>query len=120
MRRMAAALVLCAGAMAMLAPVAARAEAPIGAHAMLQLSNPPSFMEAMFREAAAMHASTLRMDIAPSIVFGDSSGTPDFSGLDEVLALAQKYHLRVVGDLFTIPAWIANCQVPTNNQQAVR
>jgi hypothetical protein len=113
-------LALCAGGVGMCTPTAAAATSPIGAHSMLQLGDPPSFMAAMFREAAAMHASTLRMDVAPSIVFGDSSGPPDFSGLDEVMALAQQYHLRVIGDLFTVPASIASCSTPTPPDQAVR
>ncbi len=95
-------------------PAAAAADDPIGTHSMLQLSDPPSFMQAMFAEAAAMHASAIRLDVAPAIVFRSSSQPPDFSGLDEVLALAQLYHLRVVGDLFTIPWWLADCVTPTS------
>lgn len=86
---------------------------PIGAHSMLQLDDPPSFMQAMFAQAAAMGASAIRLDIAPAIVFSDPSQPPDFSGLDEVVALARQYQLQVVGDLFTVPWWIANCQGPT-------
>ncbi|MFZ1994116.1 MAG: choice-of-anchor D domain-containing protein, partial [Solirubrobacteraceae bacterium] len=88
---------------------------PIGAHSMLQLDDPPSFMEAMFAQAAAMHASAIRLDVAPALVFANQSQPPDFSGLDEVVALAQRYHLRVVGDLLTIPPWMAQCATPTSN-----
>ncbi len=116
----AAALLACVGAMGMRAPAAAADESPIGAHAMLQLNDPPSFDQAMFQEAAAMHASALRMDIAPAIVFSSESQPPDFSGLDRVMALAQQYHLRVVGDLFTVPYWIADCQSKTSAAEAVR
>jgi hypothetical protein len=36
------------------------------------------------------------------------------------MALSQQYHLPVVADLFTIPSWIADCQVPTASSGAVR
>jgi hypothetical protein len=94
------------------AGVAVGAAEPIGAHSMLQLSSPHSFMQAMFAEAAGMHASAIRLDVAPALVFTDPSASPDFSGLDEVMALSQQYHLRVIGDLFTIPWWIAACATP--------
>jgi hypothetical protein len=88
---------------------------PIGAHSMLQLDDPPSFMEAMFAEGAAMHAGAIRLDVAPALIFTSTSQPPDFSGLDEVVALAQTYHLRVVADLLTIPTWMADCATPTND-----
>ena len=81
---------------------------------MLQLNDPDSFMQSMFAQAAAMHASSIRLDIAPSLVFSSPGAPADFSGLDEVMALAQQYNLRVVGDLYTIPWWISNCQSPTD------
>src|SRR3984885_12055064 len=81
---------------------------PIGAHSMLQLDDPPSFMEAMFAQSAAMHAGAIRLDVAPALIFTSPSQPPDFSGLDEVVALAQTYHLRVVADLLTIPTWMAD------------
>src|SRR5947209_3906909 len=97
------------------APAAPRAEAavsPIGAHSMLQVSSPPQFMHAMFAEASAMHASSIRLDVQPSIVFTSPSSPPDFTGLDEVMALSQQYHLRVVADLLSLPPWIASCRRP--------
>ena len=87
---------------------------PIGVHSMLQLNDPYSFMQAMFAEAAGLHASAIRLDVAPALVFTNLSQSPDLSGLDEVIALSQEYHLRVIGDVFTIPLWIADCQVPTD------
>jgi hypothetical protein len=107
-----------AGAMAPVSSTAAAGSAPIGAHSMLQLTDPYAFMQAMFAEAAAMHGSAIRLDVAPAIVFaGNADQPPDFSGLDAVTALAQQYHLQVVGDLTTIPWWISNCQVPTDLTQ---
>ncbi len=98
----------------------ASADVPIGAHSMLQLNAPYSFMQTMFAEAAGMHASMIRLDVAPALVFTDPSQAPDFSGLDEVLALSRQYDLPVLGDLFTVPWWIADCQTPTDIAQMSR
>jgi hypothetical protein len=104
-------LLLCGLVFAAVRPgVSEAAQNPIGAHSMLQLNDPYSFMQDMFAEAAGLHASAIRLDVAPALVFTQPSQPPDFSGLDEVMALSQQYHLRVVADLFTIPPWIANCQ----------
>src|SRR5689334_20351368 len=73
------------------AGAARAAESPIGAHSMLQLSSPLPFMQAMFAEAAAMHASSIRLDVAPALVYHDPLQPPDFTGLDEVVALANAY-----------------------------
>lgn len=76
---------------------------------MLQLNSPYSFMQTMFAQAAGLHASAIRLDVAPALVFPSPTDPPDFSGLDEIMALSQQYHLRVVADLFTIPPWMAGC-----------
>ncbi|MGZ4326142.1 MAG: choice-of-anchor D domain-containing protein [Solirubrobacteraceae bacterium] len=94
------------------AGAARAAESPIGAHSMLQLNSPYPFMQKMFAEAAAMHASAIRLDVAPALVYHDPLQPPDFTGLDEVVALANAYHLQVVGDLTTIPWWISACASP--------
>jgi Abnormal spindle-like microcephaly-assoc'd, ASPM-SPD-2-Hydin len=106
--------------LAALAGGASAAVSPIGAHSMLQLDDPPSFMEAMFAEAAGMGASTIRLDVAPALVFPDSPSDPDFSGLDAVMALAGQYHLRVVADLMTIPPQLADCPPSTPPSDAAR
>jgi hypothetical protein len=98
----------------------AAAKSPIGAHSMLQLNSPYSFMQSMFAQAAAMHASAIRLDVAPALVFTDPSKPPDFSGLDEVMSLSQIYNLPVVADLITIPPWIASCVRPTAPDQMPR
>jgi Abnormal spindle-like microcephaly-assoc'd, ASPM-SPD-2-Hydin len=104
-------LLLCGLAFAAVRPgVSKAAQDPIGAHSMLQLNDPYSFMQTMFAEAAGLHASAIRLDVAPALVFTQPSLAPDFSGLDEVMALSQQYHLRVIADLFTIPWWIADCE----------
>jgi Abnormal spindle-like microcephaly-assoc'd, ASPM-SPD-2-Hydin len=114
------------GALASLASLAAltggatAAVSPIGAHSMLQLDDPPSFMQSMFAEAAGMGASTIRLDVAPALVFPDSPSDPDYSGLDEVMALAGQYHLRVIADLMTIPPQLADCPPSTPLGDAAR
>jgi len=87
---------------------------------MLQLNDPYSFMQAMFAEAAGLHASAIRLDVAPALVFTAPLAPPDFSGLDEVMALSQQYHLRVIADLLTIPWWIADCQTPADLSDMAR
>jgi hypothetical protein len=99
------------------AGAARAAESPIGAHSMLQLNSPHPFMQQMFAEAAAMHASAIRLDVAPALVYHDPLQPPDFTGLDEVVALANAYHLQVVGDLTTIPWWISACATPRDISQ---
>ncbi|MGZ6609293.1 MAG: choice-of-anchor D domain-containing protein [Solirubrobacteraceae bacterium] len=99
------------------AGTARAAESPIGAHSMLQLNSPYPFMQTMFAEATAMHASTIRLDVAPALVFHDPLQPPDFTSLDEVVALANAYHLRVVADLTTIPWWISSCATPRDLSQ---
>jgi hypothetical protein len=106
-------LLICSFVIAAVRPGVARAaQDPIGVHSMLQLDDPYSFMQAMFAQAAGLHASAIRLDVAPALVFTQPTLPPDFSGLDEVIALSQQYHLRVIADLFTIPWWLANCQTP--------
>ena len=99
------------------AGAARAAESPIGAHSMLQLNSPYPFMQTMFAEAAAMHTSAIRLDVAPALVFNDPAQPPDFSGLDEIVALANAYHVQVVGVLMTIPWWIASCTSPKDISQ---
>jgi hypothetical protein len=101
---------ICTVTVGLLSGSAAVAASLIGAHSMLQLNSPYGFMQEMFAEAAGMDASAIRLDIAPALVFSEPSGPPDFSGLDHIIALSEQYHLRVIGDLFTIPSWIAACQ----------
>jgi hypothetical protein len=84
-------------------------EDPIGVHSMLYLDDPFSAKEAMFKEAAAVGASTIRLDISLSGVFPDPSGPPDWSGVDQYMLLARRYHLRVLADLLATPGYMADC-----------
>jgi hypothetical protein len=107
--RLARALVAATFVLAAAGPAPARAANPIGVHSMLYLNTPPAFMESMFAEAAGMHASAIRLDVAPALIFPSQGDPPDYSGLDQVMTLAQRYHLRVLADLLTIPPWMAAC-----------
>jgi hypothetical protein len=100
--------------------IAAAAVSPIGAHSMLQLDDPPSFMRAMFAEASAMGASSIRLDVAPALVFAQGSSDPDWSGLDDVMSLSEQYAMPVEADLVTVPSWLAGCPQPMSPSDAAR
>jgi hypothetical protein len=102
------------------ASAASVAADPVGVHSMLQLNAPYSFMQSMFAEAAGMHASAIRLDVAPALIFPGRAAAPDYTGLDEVMALSQQYGLRVVSDLFTIPPWLANCPAASDQSAPAR
>ncbi|HET9105430.1 MAG TPA: choice-of-anchor D domain-containing protein [Solirubrobacteraceae bacterium] len=87
-------------------------ESPVGVHSMLYLDTPAGFMRTMFAQAAALHASDIRLDVAPALIFPTATGTPDFSGLDMVMSLAREYRLRVLADLITVPSWMSSCPGP--------
>src|SRR5947209_3402457 len=78
------AMALCLALLGASAGAARAAESPIGAHSMLQLNSPYPYMQTVFAKAAAMHASAIRLDVAPALVFHDPLRPPDFTGLDEV------------------------------------
>jgi len=84
---------------------------------MLYLDHPFGAKEAMFRAAAALGASTIRLDVALSSVFPDPAGPPDWSGLDQYMLLARRYRLRVLADLLATPGYMADCATPA--QQAL-
>jgi hypothetical protein len=90
------------------AQAAARADSPYAIHSMLYSNAPFSFKEAMFREAAAMGASSIRVDVAVSAIVS-SDGVRDWTSLDEYLELARRYRLQVVAVLLGTPWWLADC-----------
>jgi hypothetical protein len=94
-------------------PAHAPASDRIGMHSMLFLDHPFSAKEAMFKEAAAVGASEIRLDIAVANVFADPGGAPDWSGVDQYLLLARRYHLRVLADLLATPWYLADCPTGT-------
>jgi hypothetical protein len=82
---------------------------PIGIHSMLYLDHPLGAKRAMFREAAAVGASTIRVDVELSAIFPAPPGAPDWSGLDQYMSLARIYHLRVLADVLATPWYLADC-----------
>ncbi len=83
--------------------------ASIGVHSMLYLTTPFGGKQAMFQEAAAVGASTIRLDVELSAVFPDENGPPDWAGIDQYMWLARRYHLRVLADLLATPWYLADC-----------
>jgi hypothetical protein len=59
------------------------------------------------KEAAALGASTIRVDIALANVFVNQGGPPDWTGVDQYMLLARRYHLRVLADLLATPWYLA-------------
>jgi hypothetical protein len=96
------------------APGAARSPvSPIGVHSMLYLTHPFGAKLAMFRQAAAVGASTIRVDVELSAIFPAPPGAPDWSGVDQYMSLARRYHLRVLADLLATPWYLADCPAGT-------
>jgi len=60
-----------------------RPKAPIGVHSMLYLTHPFEAKRAMFREAAAVGASTIRVDVELPAIFPAPPAAPDWSGVDQ-------------------------------------
>ena len=86
-----------------------RASSPIGIHSMLFLDHAFSAKKAMFKEAANVGASEIRLDIALAGVFAAPDGAADWSGVDQYMLLARRYHLRVLANLLATPWYLAAC-----------
>jgi hypothetical protein len=87
---------------------------PISAHAMVYTCcMADATKERIFAEAEAVGADFIRVDIEMSGIFkGQDSASrddPDWTQLDEVMELARKHHLRVLGLLLAPPAYISTC-----------
>jgi hypothetical protein len=86
---------------------------PLGVHSMVYLTDPFGAKLPMFREAAAVGASTIRVDVELSAIFPAPPAAPDWSGVDQYMALARMYHLRVLADLLATPWYLADCLAGT-------
>lgn len=72
---------------------------PVAAHAMVHTCcMSPALKERIFSEAKELGASRIRVDVELEGIFGGASA-PDWSGLDEVIELSEKYDLPVLGIL---------------------
>lgn len=104
-------LAVALGVLAMASPAHA---SPISAHAMVYTCcTPDPLRERIFDEAEVVGAEFIRVDVEMSAIFQRPDGTerdsPDWSHLDQVLELARKHHLRVLGLLLAPPAYISTC-----------
>jgi hypothetical protein len=95
-------------------PAAGTQAAPVSSHAMVYACCTPFEMkERIFAESAALGAEFVRVDVQVNDVFeGDSGGpapAPDWRGLDEVIALARRHRVNVLGILLNPPSWLSTC-----------
>jgi hypothetical protein len=98
-------------ALAMSSPAHA---SPISAHAMVHSCCTSSAMkERIFSEAKELGAAYIRVDVEMSSIFeapdGSKSAKPNWSGLDQVTALSQKYELPVLAILLSPPRFTSAC-----------
>jgi len=86
--------------------------APYSAHSMVYTCcTPRELKERSFAEAKAMGSAYIRLDveIGPIFEWGGWRPEPDWTKLDEVLALSAQYQLPVVAVLRTTPAQLSTC-----------
>ncbi|HMJ95220.1 MAG TPA: hypothetical protein VK486_05170 [Thermoleophilaceae bacterium] len=88
--------------------------APISAHAMVHTCCMGDAMkERIFAEADAMGADYIRVDVEMSAIFEGPGGVkgdePNWSHLDDLLELAGRHHVKVLGVLLATPAYLSTC-----------
>jgi len=59
--------------------------------------------ERVFSEAEALGSGYIRVDVELNGIFATPDAEPNWTGLDEVMELAQRHHLRVLGILLAPP-----------------
>ncbi|MGH2712641.1 MAG: hypothetical protein ACRDM7_01915 [Thermoleophilaceae bacterium] len=86
--------------------------APVSSHAMVHTCCTPAAMkERIFSEAKASGAEFIRVDVELSAIF-ESEGTrerPDWRALDEVMRLARRHDIAVLGLILSVPTWLSDC-----------
>ena len=90
----------------------ARADQPVSSHAMVHTCCTPAAMkERIFAEAGASGAEFIRVDVELAGIFeGEGSRErPDWRALDEVVALAERHDIRVLGLILGMPTWLSSC-----------
>jgi hypothetical protein len=65
--------------------------------------------ERIFAEAAAAGAEFIRVDVELGGIFGGGPERPDWRALDEVIELADRHDLAVLGVVLGIPNWLSTC-----------
>jgi hypothetical protein len=92
---------------------AAPAEAAVvSSHAMVYTCcMPAAEKERIFSEASASGAEFIRVDVELNGIFEGSGSReqPDWSNLDEVIRLARRHDLKVLGLILGVPSWLSAC-----------
>jgi hypothetical protein len=72
---------------------------------------PPAMKERIYAEAAASGAEFIRVDVELGGIFegAGSRERPDWRALDEMIALAERHDLRVLGLILGMPSWLSSC-----------
>ena len=104
-------LLVALGALAMASPAHA---APVSAHAMIHTCCTAAPMkERVFGEAKQLGVAYVRVDVEMNSIFeapdGGKRATPNWAGLDEVMALSKQYDLPVLGILLAPPRFTSAC-----------
>ena len=94
-------------------PVQWRPSSPYAVHSMVYSTSPYGFKRAMFAEAAASGASSIRLDLVVGAVYAAGSDQPDWRQVDEVVALSREFGIRVTAVLLDTPWWAADCAADT-------
>jgi hypothetical protein len=88
--------------------------APYSAHSMMKsCCTPTAQKEVMFSEASAMGARYIRVDLGIDSIFDlwtAPAPEPDWRGVDDVVRLARRHHLRVLAVVNGTPAHISSCR----------
>jgi hypothetical protein len=95
-------------------PAATAQASPISSHpSVYACCTPFEMKERIFAESAALGAEFVRVDVQMNDVFERDSGgpapAPDWRGLDELIDLARRYRLKLLGILLIPPSWLSTC-----------
>jgi hypothetical protein len=87
---------------------------PVSAHAMVHSCCTSNAMkERIFSEAHDLGAGYIRVDVELSSIFeapdGSKAATPNWSGLDKVMALSEKYELPLLAIVLSPPRFTSAC-----------
>lgn len=90
------------------ATVSEEAASPYGAHAMIYLNMRPETREALFAEAARLGVGMVRVDVQLFGIFPEP-GRTDWTAMDDVARLADRYDVEVLGMFTGVPHWAEDC-----------